>query len=103
MVTFEQIGRKAAQLGVRILAGEDAQAAVRSESYLSAPMVDWRQLRRWGSTRIDSRRARSWNFDNRLFGRAITGTSSQSAWQWLPRARSSLRCSLKGRGDAEPK
>ena len=48
MVTFEQIGRKAAQLGVRILAGEDAQAAVRSESYLSAPMVDWRQLRRWG-------------------------------------------------------
>jgi signal transduction histidine kinase len=48
MVTFEQIGRKAAQLGVRILAGEDAQAAVRSESYQSAPMVDWRQLRRWG-------------------------------------------------------
>jgi signal transduction histidine kinase len=48
MVTFEQIGRKAAQLGVRILAGEDAQAAIRSESYQSAPMVDWRQLRRWG-------------------------------------------------------
>jgi signal transduction histidine kinase len=48
MVTFEQIGRKAAQLGVRILAGEDAQAAIRSEFYQSAPMVDWRQLRRWG-------------------------------------------------------
>jgi signal transduction histidine kinase len=48
MVTFEQIGRKAAQLGVRILAGEDAQAAIRSESYQSAPMVDWRQLQRWG-------------------------------------------------------
>ncbi len=48
MVTFEQVGRKAAQLGVRILAGEDPQAAVRSESYHSAPMVDWRQLRRWG-------------------------------------------------------
>ena len=87
MVTFEQIGRKAAQLGVRILAGEDAQAAVRSESYQSAPMVDWRQLRRWASTRIYSRRAPSWSFDNRLFGKAITGISSQSAWQWLPRAR----------------
>jgi signal transduction histidine kinase len=48
MVTFEQIGRKVAQLGLRILAGEDAQAAVRSESYQSAPIVDWRQLRRWG-------------------------------------------------------
>jgi signal transduction histidine kinase len=48
MVTFEQIGRKAAQLGVRILAGENAQAAVRSESYQPAPIVDWRELRRWG-------------------------------------------------------
>src|SRR5271165_735512 len=47
MVTFEQIGRKAAQLGVRILAGEDAQAAVRSESYRAEPMFDWHQLRRW--------------------------------------------------------
>jgi signal transduction histidine kinase len=48
MVTFEQIGRKAAQLGIRILAGEDAQAAARSESHQAAPMVDWRELRRWG-------------------------------------------------------
>ena len=47
MVTFEQIGRKAAQLGIRILAGEDAQAAARSESYRAMPMFDWRQLRRW--------------------------------------------------------
>src|SRR5271165_4468289 len=47
MVTFEQIGRKAAQLGIRILAGEDAQAAARSESYQAVPMFDWHQLRRW--------------------------------------------------------
>src|SRR5258708_48830 len=47
MVTFEEIGRKAAQLGIRILAGEDAQAAARSESHQTAPMFDWRELRRW--------------------------------------------------------
>jgi PAS domain S-box-containing protein len=47
MVTFEEIGRKAAQLGIRILAGEDAQAAARSESHQAMPMVDWHQLRRW--------------------------------------------------------
>jgi C4-dicarboxylate-specific signal transduction histidine kinase len=48
MVTFEEIGRKAAQLGIRILAGEDAQAAARSESHQAVPKVDWRELRRWG-------------------------------------------------------
>src|SRR5271166_1853675 len=48
MVTFEQIGRKAAQLGIRILAGEDPQAATRSESYQAVPMFDWRELQRWG-------------------------------------------------------
>ena len=47
IVTFEEIGRKAAQLGIRILAGEDAQAAARSESYQPVTMFDWRQLRRW--------------------------------------------------------
>ena len=47
MVTFEEIGRKAAQLGIRILAGEDGQAAARSESHQAVPMFDWRQLRRW--------------------------------------------------------
>src|SRR5258708_17449773 len=47
MVTFEEIGRKAAQLGIRILAGEDAQAAARSESHQAAPMFDWRGLLRW--------------------------------------------------------
>jgi hypothetical protein len=47
MVTFEEIGRKAAQLGIRILAGEDGQAAARSESHQVVPMFDWHQLRRW--------------------------------------------------------
>ena len=47
MVTFEEIGRKAAQLGIRILAGEDGQAAARSEAHQAVPMFDWRQLRRW--------------------------------------------------------
>jgi len=47
MVTFEDIGRKAAQLAIRILDGEDAQAAARSESYQPVPIFDWRQLQRW--------------------------------------------------------
>jgi PAS domain S-box-containing protein len=47
MVTFDEIGRKAAQLSIRILAGEDAQAAARSESYQPVTMFDWRQLQRW--------------------------------------------------------
>jgi PAS domain-containing protein len=47
MVTFEEIGRKAAQLGIRILAGEDAQTAARSESHQAVPVFDWRELRQW--------------------------------------------------------
>ena len=47
MVTFEEIGRKAAQLGIRMLAGEDAETAARSESPQATPMFDWRELRRW--------------------------------------------------------
>jgi signal transduction histidine kinase len=47
MVTFEAIGRCAAQIGLRILGGEDPQVAARSESHEAVPMFDWRQLRRW--------------------------------------------------------
>jgi PAS domain S-box-containing protein len=47
MVTFDEIGRKAALLAMRILAGEDARSAARSESYEPLPMFDWRQLQRW--------------------------------------------------------
>ena len=47
MVTFAEIGREAARLGMRILAGENAQTAARSESHQAAPMFDWRELHRW--------------------------------------------------------
>ena len=47
MVTFEEIGRKAARLGMRILAGEDPQNVVRSESHQALPMFDWHELQRW--------------------------------------------------------
>jgi len=47
VVTFEEIRRKAAQLGIRILAGEDGQAAARSMSHQVVPIFDWRELRRW--------------------------------------------------------
>jgi PAS domain S-box-containing protein len=47
MVTFEEIGRKAAQLGIRMLADEDAQTAARLESPKATPMFDWHELRRW--------------------------------------------------------
>jgi PAS domain S-box-containing protein len=46
MVTFEEIGRKAARLGMRILAGEDPQNVARSESHQALPMFDWRELQR---------------------------------------------------------
>jgi signal transduction histidine kinase len=47
IVTFEDIGRKAAELGIRILAGEDPHTAARSASYQPVPIFDWRQLRQW--------------------------------------------------------
>jgi PAS domain S-box-containing protein len=47
IVTFEEIGRTAARVSIRILAGEDTLAATRSESYKPVPMFDWRQLQRW--------------------------------------------------------
>jgi PAS domain S-box-containing protein len=46
-VTFEEIGRKAAQVGLRILAGESPQDIAGSESGHAIPMFDWRELRRW--------------------------------------------------------
>jgi PAS domain S-box-containing protein len=53
MVTFEEVGRKTAKIGMRILAGEESQSAARSESLEAKPMFDWRQLRRWN---IDEQR-----------------------------------------------
>ncbi len=48
MVPFDEIGRKAAQVGLRILAGEDPQTAARSETHQPLAIFDWQQLRRWG-------------------------------------------------------
>jgi PAS domain S-box-containing protein len=47
MVTFETIGRVAAQIGLRILAGEQPQVAVRAQAHEPTPMFDWHQLQRW--------------------------------------------------------
>ena len=86
MVTFEEIGRKVARLGMRVLAGEDAQAAARSESHQAAPMFDWRELRRWSisETRLppDSvvrfREATYWERHHRFIIGAITSCSLQA-------------------------
>ena len=80
MVTFEEIGRKAARLGMRILAGEDAQTAARSESHQAAPMFDWRELRRWGISEkrlppdsvVRFREATYWERHHRFIIGAIT-------------------------------
>jgi signal transduction histidine kinase len=53
MVTFEEIGRKAARVGIRILKGDDPQVAVRAESHETVPIFDWRELQRW---KIDEKR-----------------------------------------------
>jgi hypothetical protein len=45
-VTFEEIGRKAAQASLRILAGESPQDVGPSEIGQLVPMFDWRELRR---------------------------------------------------------
>jgi PAS domain S-box-containing protein len=47
MVTFETVGRDAARIGLRILAGQHPQTAVRAETQAATPIFDWRQLRRW--------------------------------------------------------
>jgi len=52
-VTFEEIGRKTAQAGLRILAGESPQDVARSKIAQAIPIFDWHQLRRW---RISTKR-----------------------------------------------
>jgi len=44
----ESLGREAAQLTLRVLRGERIQDLPVQESTSTVPMVDWRQLRRWG-------------------------------------------------------
>jgi PAS domain S-box-containing protein len=44
----ESLGRETAQLTLRVLRGERLQDLPVQESKSSVPMVDWRQLKRWG-------------------------------------------------------
>lgn len=44
----ESLGRETAQLTLRVLRGERLQDLPVQESKSTVPMVDWRQLRRWG-------------------------------------------------------
>jgi PAS domain S-box-containing protein len=47
MITFETIGRSAAQIAIRILKGQKPEDAARGEMHVSTPMFDWRELKRW--------------------------------------------------------
>jgi PAS domain S-box-containing protein len=47
LLSFAALGRAAGQMGVRILAGEMPQS-IAVKTIPSVPMVDWRQLHRWG-------------------------------------------------------
>ncbi len=46
--SFEAIGREAARIGLRILAGDLPESLPPGRVETQAFMVDWRQLRRWG-------------------------------------------------------
>ncbi|HEX5399238.1 MAG TPA: ABC transporter substrate binding protein [Verrucomicrobiae bacterium] len=48
MVTFEEVGRKAGEVGLRILGGEEPAQALVGETHLPVPIFDWRELQRWG-------------------------------------------------------
>ena len=48
MESFEAIGREAARIGLRILAGEQPESLPPGRVETQAFMVDWRQLHRWG-------------------------------------------------------
>ena len=48
MNTFEDAGKAAAEIALRILAGESAGAASSRTTQTANFLVDWRQLRRWG-------------------------------------------------------
>ena len=48
MVTFEEVGRKAGEVGLRILGGEEPARALVGEAHVSVPIFDWRELQHWG-------------------------------------------------------
>jgi ABC-type uncharacterized transport system substrate-binding protein len=47
MVTFQTIGKTAAQIAIRILKGQNPQDAARGTTLVPTPMFDWNQLQRW--------------------------------------------------------
>jgi signal transduction histidine kinase len=47
MVTFQTVGRTAAQIAIRILNGQPPQEAIRGATHAPTPMFDWHQLHRW--------------------------------------------------------
>ncbi len=53
MNTFEDAGKAAAEVALRILAGESASAASSRITQTANFLVDWRQLRRWGLSESD--------------------------------------------------
>ncbi len=48
MITFDEMGQKATQVGIRILAGEAPKTAVLKERHQPIAMFDWNQLQRAG-------------------------------------------------------
>jgi signal transduction histidine kinase len=48
VISLADESRRAAELGVRILAGENAEQIGVQPASASVPMFDWRQLKRWG-------------------------------------------------------
>jgi signal transduction histidine kinase len=65
----ESLGRETAQLTLRLLRGERLQDLPVQESKSTVPMVDWRQLRRWG---LD---------EERLPARTVVRFREASVWQ----------------------
>jgi len=47
MVPFEEMGRKAGEVGLRILGGEEPVRAVIGKEHSPAAIFDWRELQRW--------------------------------------------------------
>ena len=47
MITFETMGRVAAEIAIRILKGQKPQDATRGAGHTPTPMFDWHQLQRW--------------------------------------------------------
>ena len=97
LLNYEGLGAAAGQMGLRILAGESPQS-IAPQTVPSVPMVDWRQLRRWGidqarlppGTIIRYRETRAWELYKWRIAGAISLMVLQSlliAWLLVLRSR----------------